>query len=225
MKTETIMKRKETDIHASVCEIMSSRTNQNSSLLLCRPAWSVLFCLSVKFLLLLLALCFRHPSCISHITSEFRWRKESSSWANKKLFVRKSYEEIASRILDSAPAPVSRDSQYVYGLFGSPGTGKTFFVYYLLDRLFRKKPNCLLIWTSALAQLCLFHNILGFSHPLTISKQVKFIMWLMVILTIAHFQWRQISVCVDSFPFLQLLLFFLWFGAMLWRVNPVSPLY
>ena len=67
------------------------------------------------------------------------------------------------------PAPVSYRSEYVYGLFGSPGTGKTYFVYYLLDRLIRR--GCLLIWTSALGTLCLIHNILGFSHPLSISKQ------------------------------------------------------
>ena len=40
------------------------------------------------------------------------------SWGTKKLFVLQSYEEIAARILESAAAPVSRDSHYVYGLFG-----------------------------------------------------------------------------------------------------------
>ena len=93
--------------------------------------------------------------CVSDIRAEFLTsprnfdeEKRVLSWGTEKLFVRDSYVSIANRILASAAAPVSSRSQYVYGLFGSPGIGKTSFIYYFLDRLIREKPSCLLIWTE-----------------------------------------------------------------------------
>jgi Cdc6-like AAA superfamily ATPase len=99
----------------------------------------------VKFLLVL-------SRCVSDVRAVFLTSQRNFdentrvlSWGAKKLFVRQSYEAIATRILESSAALVSRDSHYVYGLFGSPGTGKTYFVYYFLDRLIREKPKCLVV--------------------------------------------------------------------------------
>ena len=80
---------------------------------------------------------------------DFNEAKKVLAWGTEKLFVRDSYVEIANRILASAAAPISQRSQYVYGLFGSPGVGKTSFIYYLFHRLITTKPDCLIIWDES----------------------------------------------------------------------------
>ena len=80
-------------------------------------------------------------------------RSEFSLGVRRNCLFVTSYEEIANRILDSADAPILSDSQYVYGLFGSPGTGKTSFIYYFFHRLMIEKPNCLIIWDKADSKL------------------------------------------------------------------------
>jgi hypothetical protein len=78
----------------------------------------------------------------------FDEEKRILSWGREKVFVRNSYQAIADLILASASNPVSFNTDYVYGLFGSPGVGKTYFIYYFFHRLMTAKPNCLLIWAT-----------------------------------------------------------------------------
>jgi Cdc6-like AAA superfamily ATPase len=82
---------------------------------------------------------------------DFNEAKKVLSWGNKKLFVRDSYVSIADRILaPTSAAPLTfSGSNFVYGLFGSPGVGKTSFIYYFFHRLMTTKPDCLIVWDEA----------------------------------------------------------------------------
>ena len=85
------------------------------------------------------------------------------SWGTDNLFVRDSYVAIADRILAYAAAPISRKSQYVYGLFGSPGTGKTSsFTIFFIDWCVRSQ---IVLWSGQEAAIpsILMYRILDFS--------------------------------------------------------------